>query len=377
MRPALLGFLLVAGAVYAQQQTKNLGLLLGGQGYENQNWQILDQVLCQTAGTPLPCTNGGAGCPIRVAATAPFPCSATTDGVYTDTDCNQVCACNPGQAAWCRSDTGACGSAVDCCVPTTLPPTTSTTIPGQTLPPSWVSGMLTAYMLDEAAGNVRVNLQGIASRNLTEGSGPVAADAVNKMEGTAALGPLTGLQNLSTTDATLIALPAPFTCGFWARPTGIASGTILGVNNASTNGFDVNYNNSGNWEWDNMGFPGLIFGTAPLNTWTHLVVRQSGGVSQPFQNGVASTAASRGFTPSTGTLFVVGGQASGSAFQGEVDETWCSGSAVADTSICRICACGLRGEQCLCSGTAYVSTGRKATACGNCTLPAACNQATP
>jgi hypothetical protein len=114
MRLALLLVLLVAGpTVGGAQQTKNLGLLLGGQGYENQNWQLLDQVLCQTPGTALPCANGGGLMP--QGATAPFACTATTDGVYTDTTCRQVCACNPTQAAWCRSDTGVCGTATDCC----------------------------------------------------------------------------------------------------------------------------------------------------------------------------------------------------------------------------------------------------------------------
>lgn len=113
MRPALFLLLLVAGPASAQQ-TKNLGLLLGQQGYENQNWQLLDQVLCQTPALPLPCTNGGGSTMIQ-AATAPFTCAAATDGVYLDTTCHQVCACNPTQATWCRSDTGACGSATDCC----------------------------------------------------------------------------------------------------------------------------------------------------------------------------------------------------------------------------------------------------------------------
>jgi hypothetical protein len=270
-----------------------------------------------------------------------------------------------------------CGPARVGCGPATAnAPTTTTTTLATIGAPSWVPSMLAAYMLDEASGT-RVNAQGTTSRNLTEGTPPVAADTTNKMEGIAAAGPLTGLQNLYTTDATLIALPAPFTCGFWARPTVASSATVLAVNNALTNGFVVNYNNGGQWEWDNEGFTALIFGVAAVNTWSHIVVRQSGGVSQPFQNGVVSTPATRAFTTSTGSYFVVGGQSGGSAFQGQVDEVWCSGAGLSAQSICRICSCGVRGEQCTCTGTAFASTGRNATACGSCTLPADCSAAAP
>jgi hypothetical protein len=58
---------------------------------------------------PFGCTS------ITCGAAAPFTCSATTAGIYLDTTCMQVCACNPGQAKWCRSDTGACTTATDCC----------------------------------------------------------------------------------------------------------------------------------------------------------------------------------------------------------------------------------------------------------------------
>jgi hypothetical protein len=115
MRPALLLLLvLLAGPAGAQQHTQRLGLQLGSQAYENQNWQVLDQAVCQKPGEPTLCVTGGVGA-MPQAATAPFACSATTDGVYTDTTCWQVCACNPAQAKWCRSDTGACLSATDCC----------------------------------------------------------------------------------------------------------------------------------------------------------------------------------------------------------------------------------------------------------------------
>ena len=61
---------------------------------------------------------------------------------------------------------------------------------------------------------------------------------------------------------------------------------------------------------------------------------------------------------------------------GQFDECFVANTAFSDAAICRICSCGLRGEQCSCSGASYASKGRNATHCGNCVLPA-CNAATP
>jgi hypothetical protein len=53
--------------------------------------------------------------PMLTAAVAPFTCAATKGGVYVDTSCAQVCVCVTADAKWARSDTGAEGSATDCC----------------------------------------------------------------------------------------------------------------------------------------------------------------------------------------------------------------------------------------------------------------------
>src|SRR5262249_14713463 len=119
-------------------------------------------------------------------------------------------------------------------------------------------------------------------------------------------------------------------------------------------------------------YPGI-----PVNTWVHVVVRQVGTTSQTFTNGEARQSASRTYPVSTGANFVVGGVDSGAAFPGQVDEAWCAATGLSDLAICRICSCGVRGEQCTCSGTSYTSTGRNASACGSCTLPADCSAVTP
>ncbi len=78
---------------------------------------------------PAVATAAAAGDIIR-STIAPFACTATKAGIYDDVDCKQVCACAGWLAtpAWCRSDSGACGTAIDCCTaPTTSSTTTTTT----------------------------------------------------------------------------------------------------------------------------------------------------------------------------------------------------------------------------------------------------------
>jgi hypothetical protein len=40
-----------------------------------------------------------------------------------------------------------------------------------------------------------------------------------------------------------------------------------------------------------------------------------------------------------------------------------------NTTLCKICSCGVDGSACTCSGASYLSSGRNTTACGSCTLP--------
>jgi len=306
-------------------------------------------------------------------------CSCGLDGL--------LCTCQGTAFATKGRNTADCGSCTlpaDCTGPTpvvvtstTTSTVTTSTLAG-TLAPSWVAATVAAWMFDEASGNARVNAQGTTSRNLAEGSGPIAADATNKMEGVRSAGPLSGsAQNLWNQDATLKTLGAPVTCGFWARKTG-NGGTMLSIaNNVNGNGFRVTQDSGGNFSWY-FATTGMSFTPAAgTGVWAHVAVRQNGTASQTYLNGVPRESSTRTLTTSTGGFFVAGGEENGATYQGNLDELWCAAGAWSDASICRVCSCGLRGEQCTCSGTSYVITGRNASACGSCTLPADCSAATP
>jgi hypothetical protein len=291
--------------------------------------------------------------------------------------CNGTAYASTGRNA---ANCGSCPLPSACNVPdpalavtstTTTTSSTSTTLLGQL--PSWVPGMTAVYLLDEASGT-RVNAQGTTARNLSEIGGTIPNDTTNKMEGTAAV-TLTVSQALQTLDAAIGAPVEPFTCGFWSRKTNSNSVVMLQIGSDHTLMF---HNSDTNWSW-NLRANNLYFtpGNA-ANTWTHVGIRQSAGVSQTFKDGVARETSTRAWTQPTGgaIVFAVGSPASGT-FVGQVDEVWCTNTALSAASLCRICSCGIRGELCSCTGTAFNVTGRNASACGSCTLPADCTAATP
>lgn len=253
--------------------------------------------------------------------------------------------------------------------------TTTTTLPVGSQ--NWCPSMLACWMLDEASGT-RTNAQGTTSRNLTESGGTTANDTTNKMEGTAAALLVANIW-LQTTDATLKAIPAPFTCGLWARKTASNSMIVFGAYNGTVNGWQVWHNSDTNWQFQMFGGGNNIYFTPgnAANTWTHVAVRYGGGASgttlQSYKDGLPRTTAEGPYIVSTGTVFQVG---SGS-YAGQIDELWCAGSVLSDAAICRICSCGVRGEQCTCTGSSFATTGRNASACSSCTLPALCNAPTP
>lgn len=162
--------------------------------------------------------------------------------------------------------------------------------------------------------------------------------------------------------------------------------------------------------------------SAPLNTWTHVCVRydetgSSSDTQQIFINGWPAGECNGGSTPGahcrdvagdsdcpgggncaintgttnqliTGTLSVTvmtqepfkinGDTAEAGVFQWDDLTVW--GSALTESAICRLCSCGaepgLNESPCTCDGTNYVTTGRNASQCNSCTLPA-CNLASP
>jgi len=236
-------------------------------------------------------------------------------------------------------------------------------------------------MLDEAAGNARTNVQGVSARNLTETGGTLANDTTNKMEGTAAAVGVT-TRYLSTTDTTLRGM-AQLTVGFWARVT-TAGATMIAFRNSTTLGSDGFYiywtSSDSKWKLTHQGSL-WSSGTAPINTWAHFVVveQQPAGNCFLYQNGVAAGSATGGgcpMQPSTAADIRVAGDGT-SGFQGQIDELFITPNVYTAQQVCRVCSCGIRGEQCTCSGTTFTSTGRNASACGSCALPADCSAPLP
>jgi len=243
-----------------------------------------------------------------------------------------------------------------------------------------VVALLAAWMLDEAAGAARVNWQGTTSRNMLERGGTLANNTTQKMEGAASVEATSGIY-LSSTDTTLRTLTPPFTCGFWARSTGTGNQNALyGSVQGCCGGFVMYYGGDEIWRatLQDAAFGGVTV-TAPSaiapNVWAHLALVVNAGSSALFENG--ASVATQTFTyvvPASSSEFAVTGSAAGHFAPGEIDELWCYTGALSAPGVCRICSCGVRGEQCTCNGAAYTSNGRNATACGSCVLPA-CNAA--
>lgn len=250
--------------------------------------------------------------------------------------------------------------------------------------PTWVNSTLASWMLDEPSGT-RVNLQGTTTRNLAQVGGTVTNNATSFMEGTASAEAAAAGTYLSSTDTTLRTMAAPLTCGFWARSTGTGNQNALyGSTQGCCGGFILYYGGDQIWRatLQDASFGGITLqssaGVVATNAWAHIAVVAGLSSSALYQNGKQVALQSWTYvTPASSAEFAATGSAAGHFVPGEMDELWCINQALTAASICRICSCGIRGEQCLCNGAAYVSTGRNASACGACTLVTPCNVATP
>ena len=110
-------------------------------------------------------------------------------------------------------------------------------------------------------------------------------------------------------------------------------------------------------------------------TWHHVVATYvSAGTARVYVDGAQAASMTMGTGTTTANILYLGNNFD---FFGLLDECFLTGTQLSAISVCRICSCGIRGEQCACSGTAFTSTGRNATACGSCTLPADCSATTP
>jgi len=293
----------------------------------------------------------------------------------------------------------ACGPAGTACGPgiarivigatTTLTPTTTTsgtttTTQPPVAAPSWVPSMVAAWMLDEASGNARVNAQGTTGRNLTETGGTISNSTTTKIEGTAAA-LFTSTNSLRSSDAVLETITAPMSCIAWVYPQSATTGYphLIQIGAAGSSGLQIGFGSNNNL-YAQTFVPATVAATpnnaVPVNAWTHSVVTFDGTTLAIYINGVfsASVAVPGYQGPPGPDPFILNDAApAGTYFAGLLDEVACGKPLLSAASICRICSCGLRGEQCTCTGTAFATTGRNASACGSCTLPADCTAATP
>jgi hypothetical protein len=273
--------------------------------------------------------------------------------------------CGPGQAG--------CGPAV-----VVVSGTTTTTLPG-TAAPSWVSSMLAAWMLDEASGP-RVNAQGVTTRNLVPNVA-IGNDPVNKMEGAAAaIFDGTG-QDLSFSGTELDGLKTTSSVGCWVqRATG--DWRIMAYWGAiESQGWRLYFITGLNrFSVDPNSGDATDASPQPIGAWAHLVgTWSSPATGRLYRNGALVGSVTQTITigAATQTFHLSRSDYTPQTWQGLLDECFVTTTALSATSICRICSCGIRGEQCTCNGTAFVSTGRNATACGSCTLPADCSAGAP
>jgi hypothetical protein len=240
--------------------------------------------------------------------------------------------------------------------------------------------MLSAWMLDEASGN-RVNAQGTAARDLSASDGTDPPGSTDRQEGARSIS-ITAAQARHTSD-TFPGLVSPLSLGCWfkmaANPTaaaafimhhfqdGVAGTTKLNRGTSGAVNFSV-YDSGGALKAVNSG-------VVTNNAWHHAVgTAASGGQQVLYVDGVQAVTAGMTTMSASGNPFYVGDNF---LYTGLVDECFVANLQLSAAAVCRICSCGLRGEQCSCSGTAFTSTGRNASACGSCTLPADCSASTP
>jgi len=285
--------------------------------------------------------------------------------------------------AYAQPSTVTCGAGLAGCGPAIVM-TTATTLPYVGPAPSWVSSMLAAYMLDEPGGNTHVNAEGTASRNLTPSASPPGQDITNKIEGTAA-----STNNVSqgltvSGDTGLNALAGVVSLGCWMR--GCNSGAYkqaIGKADA-TYGYAIAYGTGPTASLYALtggtgGTTTSIQTSVLANTYVHLVGTYNHPSLKLYKNGAlaASNGAIPGSPGTTTAAFTVSDPANAFSCPGQLDECFITNTELSAAAICRICSCGVRGEQCACNGTAFTSTGRNASLCGSCSLPADCSAAAP
>lgn len=274
------------------------------------------------------------------------------------------------------------------------PTATPTLTPTPTVTPTnaplsdWTSSFLAVYRMEEASGT-RDNAEGDANNDLTN-AGP-NNDTSLKQEGSASVN-FDGTTALSCAGGTcselMGGLSGDHTSGCWAYDSATVDFPILWGNYDFTNGEYTDFLvGSRNVRYhvfaSGVSTEATITSGLAATTWTHVASRYT--ASGTALKVYAKSGASSNLTATaTGSYAVPTAPGRGWFYSplggrviGKLDECFAIGSALVDASICRICSCQIDGTLCTRSGTSFVSTGRNATMCGSCTLPADASASTP
>lgn len=261
-----------------------------------------------------------------------------------------------------------------------------------TAPSDWKSYFY-RWSLDETSG-ARVQSGRVCSNCDLTISGSPSGDTTNKKQGTAAYSGVAGFgQKAICTDAncggpTKFDMTGSYTLCSWIRPTSFAveGGTSIrdwigkssfGSNSGYFLRTDADILKCGHGRGTGFTFASDP-GTLSLNTYVHACCQFSAGspgTLQLFKNGSA-VGAPQTAANSTDNSSDFGISFSGNAIVGQEDLPILYDKVLSASEICRICSCDDDGSLCDCNGVSYNNTGRNASDCGSCTLPA-CNQPAP
>ncbi len=242
----------------------------------------------------------------------------------------------------------------------------------------WSTQFWGLWRMEENSGT-RADSSG-NGRDLAEVGGTAPAAAA--VEGAASVDLIDAQESLSRATDNLSAQSITFGC--WAYPTESGGGDIVG-RWASNVGWQLERRVSGARSLCRVGAVSDSFqspGVMDQDTWTHAVCAYSAasGNIQSYANGLADTVdAGVATLAASATNLRVGTGDSAGKLQARIDECFVFAGRLDTAAICRVCSCGVNGAACSCSGivpTQYADTGRNATMCGGCALPA-CNLTAP